>query len=78
MRGNDVTTRPQWWSCSIVILHDNARPHTAAATRDLLHQFGWEIFDHPPHSLDLALGYFHLFMKLKELLGGKLLEVMMI
>ncbi|KAJ4436705.1 hypothetical protein ANN_16837 [Periplaneta americana] len=47
-----------------------ARPHTAASTRELLDQFGWEIFDHPPYSLDLAPSDFHLFTKLKDFLGG--------
>ncbi|KAJ4439542.1 hypothetical protein ANN_07666 [Periplaneta americana] len=47
-----------------------ARPHTAASTRGLLDQFGWEIFDHPPYSPDLAPSDFHLFTKLKDFLGG--------
>ncbi|KAJ4425650.1 hypothetical protein ANN_27846 [Periplaneta americana] len=47
-----------------------ARPHTAASTRQLLDQFGWEIFDHPPYSPDLAPSDFHLFTKLKDFLGG--------
>ena len=54
----------------VVLLHDNARPHTAASTRELLDQFGWEIFDHPPYSPDLAPSDFHLFTKLKDFLGG--------
>ncbi|GBL89251.1 Histone-lysine N-methyltransferase SETMAR [Araneus ventricosus] len=54
----------------IVLLRDNARPHTAAATQELLDQFGWEIFDHPPHSPDVAPRDFQLFIKLKEFLGG--------
>jgi hypothetical protein len=32
----------------VVMLHDNACPHTAAATQDLIATFGWEQFDHPP------------------------------
>jgi hypothetical protein len=32
----------------VVLLHDNARPHTAARTKALLQQFNWEIFEHPP------------------------------
>jgi hypothetical protein len=32
----------------VVVLHDNARPHTAAGTQDLIAAFGWEQFDHPP------------------------------
>jgi histone-lysine N-methyltransferase SETMAR len=39
-----------------VILHDNARPHSAAATVNLLNSWGWEILPHPPYSPDLALG----------------------
>jgi histone-lysine N-methyltransferase SETMAR len=35
-------------SWGVVMLHDNARPHTAAATQDLIATFGWEQFDHPP------------------------------
>ncbi|GBL68652.1 Histone-lysine N-methyltransferase SETMAR [Araneus ventricosus] len=58
-------------SGGIVLLHDNARPHTAAATQELLDQFGCEIFDHPPYSWDLAPSDFHLFLKLREFLGGK-------
>ncbi|GBM87836.1 hypothetical protein AVEN_27061-1 [Araneus ventricosus] len=58
-------------SGGIVLLHDNSRPHTAAATQELLDQFGWEIFYHPPCRLDLAPSDFHLFLKLKEFLGGK-------
>ncbi|KAJ4445791.1 hypothetical protein ANN_12476 [Periplaneta americana] len=57
-------------SRGVVLLHDNAHPHTAASTRELLDQFGWEIFDHPPYSPDLAPSDFHLFTKLKDFLGG--------
>jgi hypothetical protein len=32
----------------VVLLHGNARPHTAARTRTLLEHFNWELFDHPP------------------------------
>jgi hypothetical protein len=31
----------------VVLLHDNARPHTAARAKALLQQFNWEIFEHP-------------------------------
>ncbi|GBO35272.1 Histone-lysine N-methyltransferase SETMAR [Araneus ventricosus] len=53
----------------IVLFHDNACPHSAAPNQELLDQFGWEIFDHPPYSPDLAPSDFHLFLKLKEFLG---------
>jgi histone-lysine N-methyltransferase SETMAR len=53
------------------MLHDNGRPHTAAATRDLIATFGWKQFDHPPYSPDLAPSDFHVFLKLKTFLGGR-------
>jgi histone-lysine N-methyltransferase SETMAR len=43
-----------------VMLHDNARPHTAAATQD-----------HPPYSPDLAPSDFHVFLHLKTYLGDR-------
>jgi hypothetical protein len=47
------------------MLHDNARPHTAAATQDLVATFGWEQSDHPSYSSDLAPSAFHVFLYLK-------------
>ncbi|GBO31089.1 hypothetical protein AVEN_227311-1 [Araneus ventricosus] len=32
----------------ILLLHDNARPHTASQTLALLDFFGWEVLDPPP------------------------------
>lgn len=58
-------------SAGVVLLHDNARPHTAAETRDLINSFGWEEFHHPPYSPDLAPSDYHLFRYLKNFLGGK-------
>ncbi|GBL82035.1 Mariner Mos1 transposase [Araneus ventricosus] len=37
----------------ILLLHDNARPHTTAQTRALLDSFGWEVLD-PPQPLHCA------------------------
>jgi hypothetical protein len=47
------------------------RPHTAAATQDLIATFGWEQFDHPSYSPDLAPSDFHMFLHLKTFLGGR-------
>jgi histone-lysine N-methyltransferase SETMAR len=55
----------------VLLLHDNARPHTAAQTQDLITSFGWEQLDHPPYSPDLAPSDFHLFTHLKRFLGGQ-------
>ncbi|KFM64801.1 Histone-lysine N-methyltransferase SETMAR, partial [Stegodyphus mimosarum] len=58
-------------SKGIVLLHDNARPHTAGVTQSLIRQFHWEQFDHPPYSPDLAPSDYHLFLHMKRELGGK-------
>jgi histone-lysine N-methyltransferase SETMAR len=47
-----------------VILHDNAHPHTAAATQDLIMTFR-------SPSPDLAPSDFHVFLHLKTFLGGQ-------
>jgi len=59
-------------SRGIVLIHDNARTHTARQKQTLLHDaFHWDTFDHPPYSPDLALSDFYLFSKMKEHLAGK-------
>jgi hypothetical protein len=58
-------------SWGVVILHDNAHPHTATATQDLIATFVWEQFDYSPDSPDLAPSDFHVFMHLKTFLGGR-------
>jgi histone-lysine N-methyltransferase SETMAR len=37
----------------------------------MLQEFGWEVFEHPAYSPDLAPSDFHLFPKLKEFLRGR-------
>jgi histone-lysine N-methyltransferase SETMAR len=56
-----------------MLLHDNARPHTAAQTQALITSFGWEQMNHPPppYSQDLAPSDFHLFLHLKKFLAGQ-------
>jgi hypothetical protein len=49
-----------------VLLHDNARPHTAARTQALLGHFNWVLFNHFPYSPDLAPSDCHLFTYLKN------------
>jgi histone-lysine N-methyltransferase SETMAR len=58
-------------SWGVVMLHDNAHQHTAAATQDLIATFGWEQFDHSTYSPDLVLSDFHVFLHLKAFLGGR-------
>ena len=59
-------------SRGIVLIHDNARPHTARQTQTLLHdEFHWDTFDHPSYSPDLTPSDFYLSLKMKEDLAGK-------
>jgi hypothetical protein len=51
---------------SVVLLYDNARPHTAACTRALLDHFNCELFDHLPCSPDLTPSNYHQFTYLKN------------
>jgi histone-lysine N-methyltransferase SETMAR len=53
----------------ILFFHDNARPHTANRTREVLDAFKWEVFPHPPYSPDLAPSDYHLFPAMKTWLA---------
>ena len=53
------------------MLHNNARPHTAAHTLETLKQLKWEAMEHPVYSPDLAPPDFHLFGPLKNALQGR-------
>jgi hypothetical protein len=55
----------------VVLLVDNARPHTAAQTQALITSFGWEQMNHPPYIPDLAPSDFHLFLHLKKFLASQ-------
>jgi transposase len=57
----------------LVLLHDNARPHTSAQTQALITSLGWEQFDHfpSPYSPDLAPSDFRLFLRLMKFLAGQ-------
>ncbi|KAJ4440986.1 hypothetical protein ANN_10835 [Periplaneta americana] len=57
-------------TAGVVLLHDNACPHTARRTAAVLTEFGWELFDHPPYSPDLAPSNFHVFLHLKKFLSS--------
>jgi hypothetical protein len=55
----------------VLLLHDNARPHTAAHTVDTLRALKSEVLKHSPYSRDLAPSDFHLFGPIKEHLRGQ-------
>ena len=54
LRSAIKSNRPEMLSDGIILLHDNARPHTANLVRDKLKKFGWETLHHPPYSPDLS------------------------
>ena len=58
-------------SKEIMLLQDNARPHTAAHTLETLKQLKWEAMEHPAYSPDLVSSDFHLFGLLKNALPGR-------
>jgi len=53
-------------SKEILLLHDNARPQTAAHTLETLKQLKWEAMEHPAYSPNLVPSDFHLFRLLKN------------
>jgi transposase len=50
----------------MLLLHDNARPHTANKINEMLRNFKWEVLEHPTYSPELAPSDFHLFGPLKH------------
>jgi histone-lysine N-methyltransferase SETMAR len=56
----------------VLLLRDSARPHSAAATVNIMNSWGWEILPHPLYSPGLAPLDFHLvFPKMKKHLRGQ-------
>jgi len=54
----------------ILLLHENARPHTAPATIGSLETLKSQVLSHPPYSPDLAPSDFFFFPHLKRDLKG--------
>jgi transposase len=50
----------------MLLLHDNARLHTACATLDALETLKSEVLSHPPYSPDIVPSDFHFFPHLKR------------
>ena len=57
-------------SSGVLLLHDNARPHTAIHTLQTLVKLGFIVLEHPAYSPDLAPSDYHLFGPLKDALKG--------
>ena len=54
----------------MLLLHDNARPHTAALTQATIHDLGYNQLRHPPYSPELASSDFWLFGELGKRTRG--------
>jgi len=61
----------------ILLLHDNARPHTARAMIDALETLKFQVLSRPPYRPDLAPSDFHFFPHLKRNLKGLISPQMM-
>ena len=66
-----MSKRPGMLLDGIILLHDNARPHTVNLVRDKLERSGWETVQHPPYSPDLSPCDFHVFGDLKKDIRGR-------
>ena len=65
------TKRRGLLSKKVLLLHDNARPHTANQTVETINHLGFEVLEHPAYSPDLAPSDYHLFGPLKNALRGR-------
>lgn len=58
-----------------LLLHDNAKPHTAKKTKEMLEEMdGLEVLPHPPYSPDLAPSDYGLFRSMEHFLRGQKFE----
>lgn len=50
----------------VILLHHNARPHSASIVKATLQELEWEVLLHPPYYPDLAPSDYHLFRSLSN------------
>ena len=61
----------------VILLDENACPHTARVMQELLQTFHWDNLEHPPYSPNLAHSDFYLFGSLKIIWVSVILQMMM-
>jgi histone-lysine N-methyltransferase SETMAR len=71
LRSAIKTKRPGMLSCGVILLHDNARPHSARTTLEKLQQFRWEVLPYPPYSPDVSHCDCHVFGPMKKAHKGQ-------
>ena len=64
------TKRQGLLSPGVLLLHDNAHPHTAIHTLQTLVKLGFTVLEHPAYSPDLAPSDYHLFGPFEDALRG--------
>ncbi len=57
-----------------ILLHDNAKPHTASQTKSTLEALNFEVLPHPPFSPDLSPSDYHLFRSMEHSLREQTFE----
>lgn len=56
----------------VILLHDNAKPHTSRVTQQKIRELGYEVLPHPAYSPDIAPSDYYLFRSLQHFLKGKM------
>ncbi|GFX23539.1 histone-lysine N-methyltransferase SETMAR [Trichonephila clavipes] len=59
---------PGFLKYDVLLLDDNARPHSVTAMQNHIITLGWKCLHHQPYNLDLKQSDFHLFPALKNLM----------
>ena len=63
---------PELANCkSVVLQHNNTKPHTSSVTHQILLELGWDVLSHPPHNFELASSDYRLFFSMQNSLNGK-------
>ncbi|GFR90994.1 histone-lysine N-methyltransferase SETMAR [Elysia marginata] len=71
LRARILRVRPDIDIESVLLLQDNARPHTGIRTRETIASFWWSTLTHQSYLPDLAPSDYYLFGHIKQGLRGK-------